>query len=57
MENEREDKIRRRALEMWEMAGQRGVHQDYWDAAAREIDAEFEEQSRRPEQPAVPLIP
>jgi hypothetical protein len=57
MENGRDDRIRRRALALWEQAGQRGVYQDYWDFAASEIDAEFEDAPRVPERTPLPLVP
>ncbi len=43
MENGRDDKIRRRALSLWEDAGQRGVVFDYLEAAEADIDAGYEE--------------
>ncbi|WKL25413.1 DUF2934 domain-containing protein (plasmid) [Sinorhizobium meliloti] len=40
-ENERDNRIRTRAYELWENDGRRdGDHERYWHEAARQIDAE-----------------
>jgi hypothetical protein len=36
--NTREDRIRRRAYELWQQAGQSGTPQDHWLRAERELD-------------------
>jgi hypothetical protein len=56
-ENSREDQIRRRALALWTEAGQRGVVNDYWDAAARQIDEEYEAADDAGDRQRTPLIP
>ncbi|PTM95267.1 hypothetical protein C7449_104343 [Mycoplana dimorpha] len=39
MEDDREDRIRKRAYELWERAGKpEGRHDQHWFQAAREID-------------------
>lgn len=39
MEDDREDRIRKRAYELWERAGKpEGSHDQHWFQAAREID-------------------
>lgn len=39
MENDRENRIRKRAYELWEAAGKpEGRHDEHWEQAAREID-------------------
>jgi hypothetical protein len=59
MEEHRDDKIRRRAFELWEQAGQRGTVEGYWEFAQSEIDAKFEATQGTIESsdPKVPLIP
>jgi len=36
----REDRIRRKAYELWQQAGQSGRPEDHWLRAERELDAE-----------------
>ncbi|MEW6631046.1 MAG: DUF2934 domain-containing protein, partial [Pseudomonadota bacterium] len=41
MTDDRQERIRRRAHEIWEKAGRpEGAHMDHWDQATAEIDAE-----------------
>jgi hypothetical protein len=44
MGNEREEKVRARAHEIWEREGQvSGLEREHWERAGREIDAEDNE--------------
>lgn len=39
MTDDRQDRIRQRAHEIWEQAGRpEGAHQEHWDQAAAEVD-------------------
>jgi hypothetical protein len=49
---DREDRIRRRAYEIWEREGRpHGREQEHWDRAVQEIEAEEPEASRGPVAP------
>lgn len=49
---DKEDRIRRRAYEIWEREGRpHGREQEHWDRAVQEIEAEEPEASRRPDAP------
>jgi hypothetical protein len=49
MTNELEDRIRKRAYELWERDGaQHGKDQDHWHQAALEIEEEDRKASRKP---------
>ncbi|RWB20655.1 DUF2934 domain-containing protein [Mesorhizobium sp.] len=50
MTDDRQERIRRRAHEIWEQAGRpEGAHMEHWDRAAAEIDAE-----KKPKDKAAP---
>jgi hypothetical protein len=41
MSSDREEKIRRRAYDLWEIEGRpEGRHHEHWERAAREVEAE-----------------
>ncbi|CDX20777.1 conserved hypothetical protein [Mesorhizobium sp. ORS 3324] len=51
MTDDRQERIRRRAHEIWEQAGRpEGAHMQHWDQAAAEIDAD----QKKPKAKAAP---
>lgn len=55
MSSDREEQIRRRAYEYWEMEGRpEGRHREHWERAAREIAAEKGESAEDDEIPKMP---
>ncbi|MDG4855122.1 MULTISPECIES: DUF2934 domain-containing protein [unclassified Mesorhizobium] len=47
MTDDKQERIRRRAHEIWEQAGRpEGAHMEHWDQAAAEIDAEVKPKSK-----------
>ena len=56
MIDDRQDRIRRRAHEIWESEGRpHGAHDRHWHQAAGEVDAEDAKPSASPRKPATRL--
>ncbi|MCT7374217.1 DUF2934 domain-containing protein [Chelativorans salis] len=55
MPSDREERIRRRAYELWEIEGRpEGQHHEHWERAAREIEAEEGGNAENAEIPEMP---
>lgn len=57
MTNDREERIRKRAHEIWEQEGQpAGRHDEHWDKATREVDGSMPMEAM-PDAPSDPTAP
>ena len=53
MTDDRHERIRQRAHEIWEQAGRpEGAHMDHWDQAAAEVDAASKPKAKSPKKAA-----
>ncbi len=57
MTDDKHERIRQRAHEIWEQAGRpEGAHMEHWEQAAAEIDAEKKQKAKSPKKAAVAKV-
>ncbi|MBZ9882789.1 DUF2934 domain-containing protein [Mesorhizobium sp. CA10] len=55
MTDDRHERIRQRAHEIWEQAGRpEGAHKEHWDQATAEVDAAGKPKAKSPKKAAAP---